>query len=223
MLYIVSTPIGNLEDITLRALRILGEVDLILCEDTRIAKKLLNHYEIKTSVQSYHQHSSLQKIDYIIDLLQQGKNLALISDAGTPAVSDPGSMLVGKIRAELPEEKIVAVPGASALTATIALAGIPIQDFIFLGFLPHKKGRETLFQEISKSERAMIFYESTHRIIKTLQSLSTKTPDRKIILAREITKIYEETLIGTASELLQILASKPEKTRGEFVVIVTRK
>ncbi len=219
-LYVIGTPIGNLEDITLRAIRILKEVDLVLCEDTRVTKKLLSHYDIHTKTLSYHAHSTLQKIDYIIELLREGKNLALVSDAGTPAVSDPGSLLVGKIREALPDTKIVSIPGASALTSALSVAGVPVQDFTFLGFLPHKKGRETLFKEITEAERAMIFYESTHRILKTLESLKKFAPDRKIVIAREITKVFEETLVGTAEELLQIFASKPEKTRGEFVMIV---
>lgn len=224
-LYVVGTPIGNLEDITLRALRILKEVDIILCEDTRVTKKLLNHYDIHTKTLSYHAHSTLQKVDYIIELLNEGKNLALVSDAGTPAVSDPGSLLISKIReafmgSDLEAPKIVAVPGASALTSALSIAGVPVQDFTFLGFLPHKKGRETLFKEILESERAMVFYESTHRILKTLESLKKFMPERKVVIAREITKMFEETLVGTAEELLKILTDTPEKTRGEFVVVV---
>jgi 16S rRNA (cytidine1402-2'-O)-methyltransferase len=225
-LYVVGTPIGNLEDITLRALRILKEVDIILCEDTRVTKKLLNHYDIHTKTLSYHAHSTLQKVDYIIELLNEGKNLALVSDAGTPAVSDPGSLLVSKIReafidSDLEAPKIVAVPGASALTSALSIAGVPVQDFTFLGFLPHKKGRETLFKEILESERAMVFYESTHRILKTLESLKKFMPDRRVVVAKEITKMFEDALVGTAEELLKIFNDTPEKTRGEFVVIVS--
>ncbi len=228
-LYVIGTPIGNLEDITLRALRILKEVDVILCEDTRVTKKLLNHYDIHTKTLSYHAHSTLQKVDYIIELLNEGKNLALVSDAGTPAVSDPGSLLVSKIREAIffgnsvpkSEVKIVAVPGASALTSALSIAGVPVQDFTFLGFLPHKKGRETLFKEIANSERAMVFYESTHRLLKTLESLQKFTPNRKVVVAKEITKMFEDTLVGTAEELLKIFTDTPEKTRGEFVVVVS--
>ncbi len=220
MLYIVSTPIGNLEDITLRALRILKEVDLVLCEDTRVTRKLLDHYEIKTSTMSYHSHSTLEKIDHIIALLKEGKQIAAVSDAGTPAVSDPGSMLVAKIREALPEEKIIAIPGASALTAAIAIAGVPIQDFVFYGFLPHKKGRETLFKEIAQNERASIFYESTHRLIKTLESLERFCPAKEVIIAKELTKIYEGIFWGTPQKLLQFFAQNPDKIKGEFVVMV---
>ena len=229
-LYVVGTPIGNLEDITLRALRILKEVDVILCEDTRVTKKLLHHYDIHTKTLSYHAHSTLQKVDYIIELLNEGKNLALVSDAGTPAVSDPGSLLVSKIREALSrsdldkdEIKIMAVPGPSALTSALSIAGVPVQDFTFLGFLPHKKGRETLFKEIANSERAMVFYESTHRLLKTLEALQKFTPERKVVVAKEITKMFEDALVGTAEELLKIFTDTPEKVRGEFVLIVSPK
>lgn len=220
-LYIVATPIGNLEDITLRALRILKEVDLILCEDTRVTKKLLSHFDIHVPTQSFHAHSTLHKVDQIIEMLREGKVIALATDAGTPAISDPGSLLVGKVRQELGEDvKIIAIPGASAITAALSIAGIPAGDFIFLGFLPHKKGRETLFKEISETERTVVFYESPHRIIKTLTSLAKFTPDRKVSIARELTKVFEEMLEGTPEELLKVFETYPEKERGEFVVIL---
>jgi 16S rRNA (cytidine1402-2'-O)-methyltransferase len=219
-LYIIATPIGNLEDMTLRAIRILKEVDLVLCEDTRETRKLLNHYDIKTSTESYHANSSLSKIDRVIELLSEGKNLALVSDAGTPAISDPGSLLVKKIRETLPEAKIVAVPGASALTAAMSISGITGGEFIFLGFLPHKKGRETLFKEIATSERTMVFYESSHRILKTLESLNKFAPTKKVAIAREMTKFFEEYVSGTALELLDLLQKNPKKQKGEFVVLV---
>ncbi|MDO8564391.1 MAG: 16S rRNA (cytidine(1402)-2'-O)-methyltransferase, partial [bacterium] len=170
-LYIVGTPIGNLEDITLRALRVLKEVDVILCEDTRMTARLLARYEISKPLKSYHEHSKVSRIDEIVALLEQGKDLALVTDAGTPGISDPGSLLVSKIREALPEVKIETIPGPSALTAALSVAGVPASDFLFLGFLPHKKGRETLFKEIAASERAVVFYESPHRILKTLESL----------------------------------------------------
>lgn len=224
-LYIVATPIGNLEDITLRALRVLKEVDLILCEDTRVTKKLLSHFDIHVPTQSFHAHSTLNKVEQIIEMLQEGKNIALVTDAGTPAISDPGSLLVGKVREAIGAgAKIVAVPGASALTAAISVAGIPSGDFLFLGFLPHKKGRETLFKEIASTERAVVFYESPHRIMKTLNSLiehvSSINPLRKISVAREITKIYEEVIEGTPQDVLNFFESNSEKERGEFVVIL---
>ena len=197
-LYIIATPIGNLEDITLRALRILKEVDIIFCEDTRTTKNLLKHYEITTPTDSFYAQSKLSKIDKIINLLKEGKNLALVSDAGTPAISDPGSILVAKIREEIPEAKIIPIPGPSSLTAAFSASGVLGGEFTFLGFLPHKKGRETLFKEIGASKRPFIFFESPHRIEKTLESLKKFAPEKKVIIGRELTKIYEEFLIGSA-------------------------
>lgn len=219
-LYIIATPIGNLEDITLRALRILKEVDLVLCEDTRETRKLFNHYDIKTNTESYHAQSRLSKIDNIISKLKSGKNIALVSDAGTPAISDPGSLLVRRIKEEVPEIKIVSIPGPSALTTAFSASGITGGDFVFLGFLPHKKGRETLFKEIASSKRTFIFYESTHRIIKTLESLNKFAPKRRVILARELTKMFEEFLEGSPEYLLDFLNKNPVKQKGEFVVLV---
>ena len=232
-LYIVATPIGNLEDITLRALRILKEVDLIACEDTRVTKKLLDHYQIKTPTVSYHQHSQVGKINFLISQLKFGKNVALVSDAGTPGISDPGAFIVQKVREwgkkvqpfsrskVEPFIKIEAVPGPSALAAAISVAGVPANEFLFLGFLPHKKGRETLFKEIAVSERVVIFYESPHRILRTLESLKKFAPEKKITICRELTKIYEEVISGTATELLEFFSKNQDKVRGEFVVIVS--
>ncbi len=220
MFYIVATPIGNLEDITLRALRILKEVDLVFCEDTRETRKLLSHYEIKTPTESYHSKSALSKIDRIISLLQEGKHIALVSDAGTPAISDPGSLLIKKIRETDPSLQVVTIPGPSALTSAYSISGITGGEFVFLGFLPHKKGRETLFKEIATSKRTMIFYESSHRILKALESLSQFAPEKKVYIARELTKFFEEFLSGRATELLDILTKDKNKQKGEFVVLV---
>ncbi len=171
-LYIVATPIGNLEDISLRALRILGEVDFILCEDTRVTKKLLAHFNIKTPTISYHQHSDIKKTDYIIDLLSQGKNLALVSDAGTPGISDPGGKLVEAVINKLGDDAVIeSVPGPSAVTAALSISGIPTDKFIFMGFPPHKKGRQTFIKKILASEWPAVVYESKHRIVKFLQEL----------------------------------------------------
>lgn len=226
-LYIIATPIGNLEDITLRALRILKEVDLVLCEDTRETRKLLNHYDIKTMTQSYHAQSKLSKIDSIIAMLADGRNIALVSDAGTPAISDPGSLLVKKVREELPDVEILSVPGPSALTSAFSTSGITGGEFVFLGFLPHKKGRETLFKEIANSpvggERPYIFYESPHRLIKTLESLVTFAPERRVQVAKEITKVFEQYIDGTPAEVLRYFTLNQDKVRGEFVVIVYSK
>lgn len=217
--YVISTPIGNLEDITLRALRILKEVDIVLCEDTRVTKRIFDKHGISTPMMSYHAQSGEAKVDLILEKIEEGKNIALVTDAGTPGISDPGSLLISVIREKYPNLSIVSVPGPSALTAALSIAGVPTHEFIFLGFMPHKKGRETIFKEIAQSERTIVFYESTHRILKTLESL-TKI-EKKVTLVREITKIYEEVLQGSATEILKILTETPEKQKGEFVVIVS--
>lgn len=219
--YVIATPIGNLEDITLRAIRILKEVDIVLCEDTRVTKRLFEKHGISTQMLSYHAQSGEARVDLILEKIEQNKNIALVTDAGTPGISDPGSLLISVIREKFPDLKIVSVPGPSALTASLSIAGVPIHEFIFLGFMPHKKGRETLFKEIAESERTMVFYESTHRIFKTLESLSKI--DKKVTVVREITKIYEEVLQGSAVEILKTLTDIPEKQKGEFVVIVSVK
>lgn len=223
-LYIVATPIGNLEDITLRAIRILGEVDLILCEDTRTTRVLLNKYEIKTMTRSYHAQSSLSKIDDIIEMLRDGKNIALVSDAGTPAISDPGSLLISKVREALGDEVIISpIPGPSALISAMSASGLTGGSFVFYGFLPHKKGRETIFKTIAESDMISAFYESPHRIEKTLESLAAHVPERKVIIARELTKMFEQIISGTPSELISYFTANPDKMRGEFVVIVKGK
>lgn len=221
-LYIVATSIGNLEDISLRALRTLKEVNLILCEDTRQTKKLLDKYGIKNELLSYHSHSKFSRVEKIFELLEEKKDLALVSDAGTPGISDPGTVLISKIKEKFSESvPIVPIPGATALIAALSASGLPTHEFTFLGFLPHKKGRETLFKEIASAKRTMVFYESPHRILKTLESLIKFCPDKKVCLARELTKIYEEFKTGSPEELLEYLKQNPEKQRGEFVVIVT--
>lgn len=221
-LYIVATPIGNLEDITLRAIRVLKEVDMILCEDTRMTQKLLQRYEIATPTLSYHSHSGLAKVEKIFELLEAGKNLALVSDAGTPAISDPGVLLVSQVKERFGNEvAIVPIPGSSAVITALSASGLPSSDFLFLGFLPHKKGRETLFKEIAGSKRTTVFYESPHRILKTLESLKKHLGgNHKIVLARELTKIYEEMVTGTAQELLKYFEKNKDKVKGEFVVMV---
>lgn len=221
-LFVVGTPIGNLEDVTLRALRVLKEVDLILCEDTRVTKRLLLKYEIETPTMSYHAQSKLAKADKILALLEEGKNLALVSDAGTPCISDPGSLLIAQIRERFGNDvPVVPIPGPSALVTALSASGISVAEFTFLGFLPHKKGRETLFKEIANSSRVMAFYESTHRIEKALESLEKFCgSERRIIVAREITKIYEEFVRGTTGEVRNHFTQNSDRVRGEFVVIV---
>jgi 16S rRNA (cytidine1402-2'-O)-methyltransferase len=222
-LSIVATPIGNLEDITLRAIRILKESDVILCEDTRKTRGLLDKYEIKTKMESYSSDDLSKgkmsgKLNRIIESLENGFNISLVTDAGTPGVSDPGALLVSRIIEVLPEVKIEAIPGASALTAFLSVAGMPVASFHFLGFLPHKKGRETLFKEMLESEKTTIFFESSHRIMRTLESLNEKMPDRKIVVGRELTKIYEEVVRGEVKQVFEFFKNNEEKIRGEFVV-----
>ncbi len=223
-LYIIATPIGNLEDITLRAIRVLNDVDCILCEDTRVTRKLLDKYNIKTKTISYHAHSSNKKESGIIDMLESGKNLALVSDAGTPTISDPGVMLIGHVIEALGSDiRIIPVPGPSALVSALSASGLSSATFTFYGFLPHKKGRETLFKEIAASKRMSVFYESSHRISKTLESLEKYIPDRGVVIAREMTKVFEEFLRGKPKELIKLLRSDKNKEKGEFVVIVAPK
>lgn len=232
--YVVATPIGNMRDITLRAIETLKNVDLILCEDTRETKKILDRYDIKNKTMSYPSDdivgknfspSKLSKVENIFYLLKEGKNLALVSDAGTPGISDPGAMLISKIKENFNEEEvqIVPIPGPSAVIAALSASGLPTHEFTFLGFLPHKKGRETLFKEIALAKRTMVFYESPHRILKTLESLIKFCPkenQKKVCIARELTKIYEEFKTGTPAEVLEYLKKNPVKQKGEFTVIV---
>lgn len=229
-LSIIGTPIGNLEDITLRALKALATADLILCEDTRMTKRLLDRHGIHAPTMSYHMHSTVSRVSEIIAMLREGKRLALVSDAGTPGISDPGAELVARVRAELAdliqagELKIESVPGPSALTAALSIAGVPCARFTFLGFLPHKKGRETLFSEIAAADQTYVFYESPHRIMKTLASLAERedaASPKKVTVCRELTKIFEEVVSGTAREALARFEAHPDTVRGEFVVIVS--
>jgi len=220
-LFIVSTPIGNLEDITLRAVRILKEVDLILAEDTRVTKKLLDKYEIETSLERFDAKVEARNSKKVIDFLSEGKDLAVVSDAGTPGISDPGGLIVKEVREKLPEVEIISIPGASALTSAISVAGIKETDFVFLGFLPHKKGRETLFKEIVESKRTVVFYESPHRMLKTLNSLEENlSDDRRVVVTKELSKIHEEVVSGSPKKVLEYFKSNPDKVKGEFVVIV---
>ena len=222
-LYIVATPIGNLEDITKRALRILSEVDLILCEDTRVTQKLLDYYQIKTHTLSYHQHSKLQKIDYIINLLKQGKDLALVSDAGTPGFSDPGSQLIKEAAGE--GVKIVPVPGPAAGVAAASVSGFPMNRFLFLGFPPVKNKRKKFFEEILKSQYPVMFFESPYRILKTLTDLNLDSESKKIkpeiVVCRELTKKFETIYRGDIGEVIGKIKKDPIK--GEFAVIVGNK
>ncbi len=219
-LFVVATPIGNMEDITMRALRILREVDYVLCEDTRVTGNLLKHYDIKTTLKRYDAHTSEKVHADIITDLEAGKKIALVSDAGTPGVSDPGVFLVAKVR-EADAGRIDAIPGPSAVTAAFSIAGLSGNQFSFLGFVPQKKGRQTFFQELENYDHPVIFFESTHRIMKTLESLNSTLPTTaKVMVARELTKLFEEVVSGSAAEVLEYYTTHPDKVRGEYVVLV---
>lgn len=216
-LYIVATPIGNLEDITLRALRTLREVDYVLCEDTRVTGKLLKHYEIEAKLKRYDAHASDKVHKTVLTDLEEGKKIALVSDAGTPGVSDPGVVLVQSAREA--GALVEAIPGVSAVTTAFSMAGIAGNKFTFLGFVPHKKGRETFFKSLATFAQPVIFFESTHRIMKTLATMADVYPEQRVVVARELTKLHEEILTGTASEISEILENNPVKQKGEFVVM----
>jgi 16S rRNA (cytidine1402-2'-O)-methyltransferase len=224
ILYIIATPIGNLKDITLRALEVLKEVDFILCEDTRQTAKLLNHYGISKPLVSYFQHSRISKIEHIIDLLNQGKNLALVTDAGTPGISDPGNLLIEHITHNIKQEgvKIIPIPGASAVATALSISGFPADKFIFMGFPPHKKGREKFFKEIADAKYTIVFYESVHRIVKALEQLKNAIDkNRQIVVCRELTKQFESIYRGDIDEILEKV--KGDKIKGEFVVVLEAK
>jgi 16S rRNA (cytidine1402-2'-O)-methyltransferase len=218
-LYIVATPIGNLRDISLRALDILKDVDLVLCEDTRVSKVLLDKYHLKTPTMSYFQHSKVSKVKKIIDLLKIGKDIALISDAGTPGISDPGNKLISQVVKELGDEvKIMPIPGSSAVISALSISGLPTDKYVFYGFLPHKKGKETILKEIIANKFTSVFYESTHRIIKTLTKLQELGLNKKVIVCRELTKKFETVYRGDINQVLDNLNN--DTTKGEFVVVV---
>ncbi len=236
-LYVVATPIGNLEDIGLRALRILKEVDFILCEDTRVTKKLLKHYEIKTRTVSYHQHSNSAKTDFILRLLKKDKKLALVSDSGTPCISDPGGKLVQAVVEGLGDKvEIESVPGPSALTAAVSISGFPVDKFLFLGFPPHKKGRQKFLSQILESKTPVVIFESRYRILKFLQELRKKFLEKgegeglkekdttSLVICRELSKMHETIYRGGVDDLIAQLDPKkegsPKDQKGEFVVVI---
>ncbi len=219
-LYIVPTPIGNLKDITLRALEVLSNADLILAEDTRVSSKLLKHYEIETGMRSYHQFNEHKILPQIIEWLKSGKNLALISDAGTPAISDPGFLLVREALAHGME--VETLPGATAFVPALINSGLPAGRFVFEGFLPVKKGRKTRLEQLADETRTMIFYEAPHRLVKTLRQFEEVFgEERRAAVAREMTKKFEETKRGTLRELANYFDTHPPK--GELVIVVEGK
>jgi len=215
MLYIVATPIGNLKDITLRALEVLRQVDIILCEDTRVTIKLLNHYELTgKKLISYHHHTGDEKVAVLVDLIKDNK-VALVTDAGTPGISDPGNKIIKALDQSI---EIVPIPGASAVTAALSISGLPTDKFLFLGFPPSKKGRRKFFERVAASGVPVILFESPHRILKTLKELYEAAGERRVNIGRELTKIHEEIFRGPLSEAAEYF--KGEKERGEFVIIV---
>lgn len=222
MLYVVPTPIGNLEDITLRALRVLKEVDLIVAEDTRTTKKLLDHYNIVKPVKSYHAHNEHAIVAYLVEQLQQGITMAVVSDAGTPGISDPGFLLVRE--AQKANVKICALPGATAFVPALTASGLPSNNFYFEGFLPHKKGRQTRLKYLATLDCTFILYESPHRIVKNLEELILHCGEmRQACICRELTKMFEEIRPATLGELLTAYKNDEAVLKGEFVIVVAGK
>jgi len=218
-LFLVPTPIGNLEDITLRALRVLNEVDVILAEDTRTSGKLLKHHDIRKPLQSYHIFNEHKAAEKLVERMIAGETFALISDAGTPAISDPGFLLV---REAIKENLVVnCLPGATAFVPALVNSGLPSDKFTFEGFLPHKKGRQTRLKKLAEEERTIVLYESPHRLIKSLEQLKEFLGDRQASVSRELTKMFEETVRGTLSELIIHFTEKGIK--GEFVIVIAGK
>jgi len=218
MLYLIPTPIGNLEDITLRALRILKEADLILTEDTRTSGKLLKHFDIETRMKAHHMHNEHREVERLVQRIANGETVALISDAGTPGISDPGFLLTRAcIDAQI---QVECLPGPTAFVPALVISGLPCDRFVFEGFLPVKKGRKTRLEELSKETKTMVFYESPLKLLKTLSHFETYFgADRLVSVSREITKLYEETVRGTLAEAIQHFQNQPPK--GEFVIVVS--
>lgn len=220
ILYLVATPIGNLEDITLRALRVLREVDLIACEDTRHTSKLLGRYDIPTPRESYHEHNELSRLPRLLELLTAGKSIALVSDAGVPLISDPGYPLVSQCRKQ--NIAVVVVPGPSAVTAAISASGLPVDSFYFAGFLPARSAsRRRKLQEMKAVPSALVLFEAPHRVLSSLEDMASVLGDRRICVGRELTKIHEEWLQGSVLEVLRLLRSRP-RIKGEITLIVDR-
>lgn len=221
-LYIVATPIGNLKDISLRALEVFKSVDAILCEDTRVTSRLLERYDIKKPLIAYHQHSAKSVSRKIIKMLDEGQDLALVSDAGTPGIQDPGNKIISELCSS--KVKIIPIPGPSAVTALLSVSGLPTDSFLFLGFVPKKKGKQKVLREIMESERTVVFYESGRRVLRTLADLreimtQTDAEKRQIVVGRELTKKFETIYRGTLSQALAQIKKGSQK--GEFVVVVS--
>lgn len=218
-LFVVGTPIGNLSDMSERAKTTLASVHTVLCEDTRVTGKLLFSYNIKVPMISYHQHSGQSKTNVVIEMLEEGHDLALVTDAGTPAISDPGGKLIEELLAHFGNAiTIIPIPGASAVIAALSIAGVSADEFLFLGFAPHKKGRQTFFDRVASVSSTVVLYESTHRIFKSLEEIDKRTPQRHLIVCRELTKLHETTYRGTAREVKEKLEATSIK--GEFVIVL---
>lgn len=216
MFYVVGTPIGNLEDLTFRAKKVLEEVDYIFAEDTRVTKRLLSHYEIEKTVYQYHEHNKLHQIQNVINLLKGNKNIALVTDAGTPCISDPGFELVNEILKN--DLKVVGIPGASSIITGASISGLDMRRMAYEGFLPKKKGRQTLFNKLKDEERTIVILESPNRILKTLKDVREYLGERYVVITRELTKIYEEITRGNVSQIIEKLEKKPIK--GEIVLFI---
>ena len=216
MFYVVGTPIGNLEDLTFRAKKVLEEVDYIFAEDTRVTKRMLSHYEIEKTVYQYHEHNKLHQIQNVINLLKGNKNIALVTDAGTPCISDPGFELVNEILKN--DLKVVGIPGASSIITGASISGLDMRRMAYEGFLPKKKGRQTLFNKLKDEERTIVILESPNRILKTLKDVREYLGERYVVITRELTKIYEEIIRGNVSQIIEKLEKKPIK--GEIVLFI---
>jgi 16S rRNA (cytidine1402-2'-O)-methyltransferase len=215
-LYIVATPIGNLADISPRAITVLSNVDVVLAEDTRVTRTLLEHYNLKKELLVYHQHSDRKVIERVIEMLRRGEDLALVTDAGTPGINDPGNFLIQEVLAAFPEVHVVPIPGANAAIAALSISSFPTDSFTFMGFPPHKKGRQTFFKNIEAITHTVVLYESKYRIVKALEQLAPL--GRPLVVSRELTKQFETTYRGTAEDILPKLTDK--NLLGEFVIVV---
>ncbi|MBP7101355.1 MAG: 16S rRNA (cytidine(1402)-2'-O)-methyltransferase [Leptotrichiaceae bacterium] len=216
MFYVVGTPIGNLEDITFRAIKTLKEVDYIFAEDTRVTKRLLSYYEIEKKIYQYHEHNKIHQILNIINLLEDNKKIALVTDAGTPCISDPGFELVNEILKK--NIKVIGIPGASSIVTGASISGLDIKRMAYEGFLPKKKGRQTLFNKLKEEERTIVILESPNRILKTLKDIKEYLGERYVVITRELTKIYEEIIRGNVSQIIEQLEKKAIK--GEIVLFI---
>lgn len=218
-LFVIATPIGNLDDVTVRTLSTLRGLDLLLAEDTRVTRRLLDRYDITVKMESYREEVHGRVLPKAAELLRQGAKIGLASDAGTPGIADPGARLVRDLVALIPDLIVIPIPGPSAVAAALSVAGLPADEFLFLGFPPHKKGRAGFFKDALASERTVVFYESPHRVEKALAAVAEADPGRKLVVCRELTKIYETCYRGAAGEILAELL-KTNAVRGEFVIVI---